>query len=397
MCTCIAVLILAINIILTITAIWATGLHLVINVFSTVLLGASNYVMQSLGAPSRTDVDQAHAKSQWLDIGIFNFRNFRVMDTRRKILWVPLLISSTPIHMIYNSAIFSSISNLKYGAFMIPNDLSPTEPLTGGDTTSYETFLSYVGVDETVVRAHIFNGSFVNATSADCVSKYTMEFNTKYGTLIFVADRRHFPNTSSLITFGKILCKRGVFYDETGAPHYPTPWFNFRDDTTLGFHDTNSYGRDISILRNYIYVYNPSYDALREYLDNPAHWASSSWADNITFELIGNGTIDLQHEIEPPARNVPTFHCLIGKAEERCQLYFSPLIAIVVICMLLTSRVRRRDLMLTVGDALSSFLTRPDSTTHGRCFLSHAEVARGSRAWSLPAITFGQLKEYTVQ
>lgn len=79
---------------------WATGLHLIINVLSTLLLAASNYVMQCLGAPSRSDVDQTHQQRKWLDIGTFSMRNFAVMDRRRKILWTLLLISSTPIHMM---------------------------------------------------------------------------------------------------------------------------------------------------------------------------------------------------------------------------------------------------------------------------------------------------------
>ncbi|KAH8429848.1 uncharacterized protein LDX57_007519 [Aspergillus melleus] len=472
-CTCITGLILAINIILTITATviayrrqsnrgqfqmaelyngqcarsshWATGLHVVINVLSTVLLGASNYVMQSLGAPSRADIDQAHAKSRWLDIGTASFRNFTVMDTRRKVLWVLLLISSTPIHMIYNSAIFSSISDLRYGTFMIPNDLSPNESLTG-DTTSHEIFLSHVGTDETATRAQIFNGSFINATNADCVSKYNVEYNTKYGTLVFVADRQHFPNTSSLMVWGSHAWPgpygesiynyfkenyipvdnwtmqtrhwsyrvwnysapnhiQDDFYDKTDALYRPMSSFNFRDDTRLGMYGSYSNTDDLLTLANYNFAYNPSRDALREYLDNPAHWTNSSWAANVTFELIGNGSINLNVGFDHPARHVPTSHCLIKEAEEHCQLFFSPPIAIVVIicnatkviCMLLTTRGKRRDLMLTVGDALSSFLTRPDSTTRGRCLLSYAEMTRGAQAWSLPAIASGQSKGYTVQ
>ncbi|KAK1143248.1 hypothetical protein N8T08_006948 [Aspergillus melleus] len=384
---------------------WATGLHVVINVLSTILLGASNYVMQSLGAPSRSDIDQAHTKLRWLDIGTASFRNFTVMDTRRKVLWGLLLISSTPIHMIYNSAISSSISNLRYGTFMIPNDLSPNESLTG-DTTSHETFLSHVGTDETATRAQIFNGSFISATNADCVSKYNVEYNTKYGTLVFVADRQHFPNTSSLMVWGSHTWPgpygesiynyfqenyipvdnwtmqtrhwsyhvwnysapnyiQGDFYEKTDALFRPMSSFNFRDDTRLGI----------------------------------------SWAANVTFELIGNGSINLNVGFDHPARHVPTSHCLIKEAEEHCQLFFSPPIAIVVIIcnatkviyMLLTTRDKRRDLMLTVGDALASFLTLPDSTTRGRCFLSHAEMTRGPQSWSLPAITSGQSKGYAVQ
>ena len=49
--------------------IWNSGLHVIINVFSTILLGGSNYCMQILSAPTRKDIDQAHAKGSFADGG----------------------------------------------------------------------------------------------------------------------------------------------------------------------------------------------------------------------------------------------------------------------------------------------------------------------------------------
>ncbi|PLB45493.1 hypothetical protein P170DRAFT_389378, partial [Aspergillus steynii IBT 23096] len=330
---------------------WATGLHVVINVLSTILLGASNYVMQCLGAPSRTDIDQAHSKSRWLDIGTFSLRNFAVMGIRRKILWLLLLISSTPIHMVYNSAVFSSISTFDYGVFMIPNDLSPTESLVNDvNTNSSKAFQSHVGSDATVVREQIFNGSFTNTTIADCLAKYNVEFNTQYSTLIFVADREYFHNTSSL---------RGMNMRGLNSPYS---------------------------------IYND----LQEHPYGLVNWTMNRWywSYRVPFYWFDN-----------PVQIVLPSHCLIKEEEQRCQLFFSLPLAIVVIicnatkavCMLLAARVKRRDLLLTVGDALASFLTRPDSTTRGRCLLSRAEIARGPQAWSFPAATFGPLKGYALQ
>lgn len=80
---------------------WTTGMHLVINVLSTALLAASNYVMQCLSALSRADVDRTHSKRKWLDIGIFSWRNFSAMDGKRKTLCFLLFVSSLPIHMMF--------------------------------------------------------------------------------------------------------------------------------------------------------------------------------------------------------------------------------------------------------------------------------------------------------
>lgn len=51
--------------------------HLLINVLGTILLGASNYSMQCLTAPTRQDIDQAHHNNSWMDIGVPSVRNIR--------------------------------------------------------------------------------------------------------------------------------------------------------------------------------------------------------------------------------------------------------------------------------------------------------------------------------
>lgn len=79
---------------------WSTGLHVIINILSTWLLAASNYVMQCLNAPSREDLDRAHPQGRWLYIGTWSFKNFREMDWKRKTLWGLLFLSSTPIHLL---------------------------------------------------------------------------------------------------------------------------------------------------------------------------------------------------------------------------------------------------------------------------------------------------------
>lgn len=82
------------------TGNWATGLHALINVLSTLLFAASNYVMQCLGAPSRADVNRAHRERKWLDIGTFSLRNLSILNKKQRILWGLLLVTSTPIHMV---------------------------------------------------------------------------------------------------------------------------------------------------------------------------------------------------------------------------------------------------------------------------------------------------------
>lgn len=77
-----------------------TAGHVVINVLSTALLAASNYSMQCLSAPSRTEVDDAHRRRTWLDIGTPSLRNLASIPRRRRVLWLLLGISSLPLHLL---------------------------------------------------------------------------------------------------------------------------------------------------------------------------------------------------------------------------------------------------------------------------------------------------------
>lgn len=76
------------------------GLHFFINILSAVLLSSSNSCMQILSAPTRGEVDKAHAKGQWLDIGVLSIHNLRKISRRRVVLWALLGLSSLPLHLL---------------------------------------------------------------------------------------------------------------------------------------------------------------------------------------------------------------------------------------------------------------------------------------------------------
>lgn len=79
---------------------WSTLFHLIINLFSTILLAASNYTMQVLSSPTRSDIDLAHIRGDWLDIGILSTRNLRRIPRVRTALWFLLALSSVPLHLL---------------------------------------------------------------------------------------------------------------------------------------------------------------------------------------------------------------------------------------------------------------------------------------------------------
>lgn len=82
--------------------------HLLINICSTLLLGASNNAMQCLSAPTRAEVDKAHEENTWLDIGIQSIKNLLYVGRLRSALWTTLLLSSVPLHFLYVCLVKSS-------------------------------------------------------------------------------------------------------------------------------------------------------------------------------------------------------------------------------------------------------------------------------------------------
>ncbi|KAF6842726.1 hypothetical protein CMUS01_02787 [Colletotrichum musicola] len=83
-----------------------TTLHLLINILSTLVLASSNFFMQVLNAPTRAEVDHAHERGRWLDIGIPSWRNAYWLSPFKLLACLCLLLTSMPIHLMFNSAVF---------------------------------------------------------------------------------------------------------------------------------------------------------------------------------------------------------------------------------------------------------------------------------------------------
>lgn len=77
-----------------------TVAHFFINLLSSMLLGASNYCMQRLVAPTRGEIDAAHARKRTLDIGIPSVSNLFLISRDRALLWLVLGLSSIPLHFV---------------------------------------------------------------------------------------------------------------------------------------------------------------------------------------------------------------------------------------------------------------------------------------------------------
>lgn len=145
-------------------AAWSRWLHVVVNVLSTMLLGASSYAMQCATAPTRSECDRAHARGDWFDIGVMSVRNLTRLGWRRPLIWCLLALSSIPIHLLYNSAIFQTTDNNDYSAVIAGEDfLSASYNFTTTDSLSRQVHRAYLADP----------ASWANLTRRACVQSYT--------------------------------------------------------------------------------------------------------------------------------------------------------------------------------------------------------------------------------
>lgn len=183
---------------------WATWLHVLINALSSILLSASNYTMQCLSAPTRKEIDRAHARGDYMDVGVASVRNLSRINWRRAALWSLLALSSIPIHLLYNSAIFKTLNANEYVAAVVNPDF-----LHGGEfypnmtvhfpTQSLRTpFSPELGYVQQVFanNTNYLNTTLVrNMTNAECIGNYSTSFvNDRNHVLLVTND----PGNSSL-------------------------------------------------------------------------------------------------------------------------------------------------------------------------------------------------------
>jgi len=158
---------------------WSFWLHILINGLSSVLLSASNYTMQCVTAPTRTECDRAHARGDWLDIGIPSVRNLFKIRWQRKVMWALLALSSTPIHLLYNSAVFKTLDDNTYDRLLVgPKFLDADYSVNGSAYYIVDLHKSYVSDP----------ASFKNISSKTCIETYATFYLSGHGDVLLITD-----------------------------------------------------------------------------------------------------------------------------------------------------------------------------------------------------------------
>lgn len=294
------------------------------NVLSTLLLGASNYTMQCLASPTREEVDRAHSQNRWLDIGVPSIRNLTRISSHRKVLWWLLVISGVPLHLLYNSVIFSTISFQMYSVFVASPDLVSQKALNWSGAV--ETY-----ADESLPPGYLQNiSTWQQLDNAACIRAYAQPYVSARGDVVAISSTM---NGSALIDISDTENPGSESYDWLCSSSI-NPEF---DDTLCDVDHT---------LKN----------ALSWTLSNDS--VSNFW---------------------------PIQYCLSQPVSERCQVHFSIIIVGVVmvcnfskaLCMFLALRSQSVRPLVTLGDAIEEFLVKPDKTTRLACLSGKESFIRG--------------------
>ena len=181
------------------------AVHVLINALSTLLLGASNYAMQLAIAPTRKDIDAAHSRRRWLEIGVPSLRNLLSVSFLRKSCWAILLLSSLPLHLLYNSSVYSSQVAHEYLVTELDESFlrdGTSTNLTGLNEERIREDANIRPSQSSRLVKDVFDlilaeaSRWNNLTLEECASTYSAPLLTSHRTLVLVTNSTSSPSSS---------------------------------------------------------------------------------------------------------------------------------------------------------------------------------------------------------
>ncbi|KAI9723449.1 MAG: hypothetical protein M1828_004179 [Chrysothrix sp. TS-e1954] len=318
---------------------YSTVTHLFINIFSTVLLSSSNYCMQCLSAPTRQEVDEAHRRGKILDIGVPSVRNLFSISIWRSIFWAILCLSSVPLHVFYNSAIYSSTGVNDYVAISV-NEAFLTLPSVNLTELGLGVFAEQFGNFTEVgkrMRSLYSAGELDRLEPRECIGAYAVDYISDRRNLLMVAPTS-FDNSSESKIHGFIVNDNAQIDGQLSAGCDLDPYAWICGNSTC---DQPCTSRNVTALQNNLEDWKPQF--------------------------------------------APVDYCLSEKTPGKCELNLNLYLMIAVMIANLFKTVLMTALafwlmdapLLNLGDAISSFLSRADPMTNGACLFSRAQFRAG--------------------
>ncbi|KAI0144643.1 hypothetical protein GGR57DRAFT_481571 [Xylariaceae sp. FL1272] len=343
-------------------------LHLLINVLSTAMLSSSSYCIQLQASPTRADVDKAHRRNRWLDIGAPSLRNLRFIGPWRLLSCVILLLSSLPIHLVFNSAVFQSLASNDYSVAVVKDSF-----LTGASwnlSTAQRNGEGNIGWDEWKVTApdedyetiisdmqeDVMKGRYERKNLSDCYALYDDYWNLQQGNVVVLIKnetlRTGDDDTLLLYTFV--------------APRYDNYAKNLWAATN-GTNETVAFSPDPPVTKVYL---GPPYFEASHCFVQPARPSTDKcrleYSTHILYTVVVLNFIKLIAILSVWTSRRIAGRRLKARTEERGagENARGPIAA------------RKEVVLSTLGDAIESFMRDPDEATRGMCLLDKYDAVK---------------------
>ncbi|KAI5923903.1 hypothetical protein F4810DRAFT_153074 [Camillea tinctor] len=389
--------------------------------------------MQVLNSPTREEVNAAHFSGTWLGIGIPSVRNAFRVSKFKTICWILLLFSSIPIHLVFNSTIFETdhresdfhltIANEDFvhgGTYYPPGSslalpgivAADAERIASGNISHYSTYYlgSGLGYGVSVNGSDYDNKESpvvtnISATAANAANWDRLDVNEclaqyvdcsglkKYRDVVLVTN-----NTGGWVrdTIWHLMDNETAFWDRYVPGDSANSLF-FDSQCTMAAESQN--GQRTS-------CFNACYEAFGTYRDIDYYnvgWNYPFFGKNGVLTWVNRSLVEedgmppdnsfymTTSGLQPGTYNISVSYCLAQPMENICHIALSPvLLASVTACVIvktLTAVVvtavlgrRNQDPLVTLGDAIASFIERPDRVTAGLCTMGQAEIRRAMRS-----------------
>lgn len=412
-------------------------LQFVINIFSTCVLASSNFFMQIVSSPTRKEIDHAHRSLHSLEIGVSSFKNLGALSWFKILTWVGLFLTSVPIHILFNSAIYpidyqgsdwhltiatsgfvdrtvdyfvpgASLAGYASNCPTSPNgtDLSCTYANISINLGPYYDRVTSAGAwgfgqndsqaTTNVTWAAEHSSSWKYLTPSDCFDQYKFcKPRQEYRNLVVVVDEVSGWTRSEVYNFtGGAASNLSQFWDPQIPPDslnslwYSAPCYLWRYGSTGGSSQPKYCDSSTPPPAYYSSSSNPP-PGCSGALGEPSgvDWIATtklegSW--RIPFRP-ANMTIPSSFGYDAKFSELPVKHCMAEPNPDYiCKLGLAPPLLLIVIgcvfikggiCACILFRLTDHSLV-TPGDAISSFISQPDPNTVGLATMGFADADR---------------------
>uniref|UniRef100_L2GAD5 DUF6536 domain-containing protein n=1 Tax=Colletotrichum fructicola (strain Nara gc5) TaxID=1213859 RepID=L2GAD5_COLFN len=310
------------------------GLSVAINVIVIILLATANYFFQVLSSPTRTEVEMAHEEHRWLHIGVPSFRNLRFISKPRVVMAVIIMMTavSTQVMSVITIVYFQVrvLTVIRYNAVI------------------FTTMPGFAHQILFVTPSFLSSGQFSNASATNAGGLSRSD--------ILTLQTQASQNNLTNITIADCLNEfGGVYQGDFSAVLLVT-------DSASTSNSLVQTAKSGSSLSQFVDPTNPSSIKIN---DTTAEYCLARPESRESCSVILNGSL----------LGVIAILNLVSVSAIGAVYFFTGF-----------------EPLVTLGDALASFITHPDHTTKASCLLDKKDVTQGR--WGYNEAKYWTSKEH---